>query len=34
MIIEAGQLELVEANVRDIVSCATHVVPELGEKGR
>jgi hypothetical protein len=30
---EAGQLELVEANLLDLGSCATPVVPELGGKG-
>jgi hypothetical protein len=31
---EAGQLELVEANVLDLGSYATPVVPELGGKAR
>jgi hypothetical protein len=34
LISEAGQLELVEANVPDLGSCANPVVPELGGKGR
>jgi hypothetical protein len=32
LISEAGQLELVEANLHGLGSCATPVVPELGEK--
>jgi hypothetical protein len=34
LISEDGQLELVEANLLDLGSCATPVVPELGGKGR
>jgi hypothetical protein len=34
MIIKVVQLELVESNLRDLGSCATPVVPELGGKGR
>jgi hypothetical protein len=34
LINEAGQLELVEANLPNLGSCATPVVPELGKKGR
>jgi hypothetical protein len=34
LISEAGQLELVEANLRDLGFCATSVVPELEGKGR
>jgi hypothetical protein len=34
MISEAGQLEMVEADLPDLGSCATPVVPELGRKGR
>jgi hypothetical protein len=33
MISEAGQLELVEANLPDLGSCAAPVVSELGGKG-
>jgi hypothetical protein len=32
LIREVGQLELVEANLPDLGSCATPVVPELGGK--
>jgi hypothetical protein len=31
---EAGHVELVEANLHDLGSCATPVVPELGGGGR
>jgi hypothetical protein len=34
LISKAAQLELVEANLHDLGSCATPVVPELGGKGR
>jgi hypothetical protein len=34
LISEADQRELVEANVPDLGSCVTPVVPELGGKGR
>jgi hypothetical protein len=34
LISKAVQLELVEANLPDLGSCATPVVPELGGKGR
>jgi hypothetical protein len=34
MMSEAGQLELVEANLLDLGSCTTPVVPEVGGKGR
>jgi hypothetical protein len=34
MISEAGQRELVEANLHDLGFCATPVVPEVGGKGR
>jgi hypothetical protein len=35
LISEAGQLELVEANLPDLGSCATPVVPELvGQEGK
>jgi hypothetical protein len=34
LISEANQLELVEANMPDLGSCATPVVPELGGEGR
>jgi hypothetical protein len=33
LISEAGQIEMVEANLHDLGSCATPVVPELGGKG-
>jgi hypothetical protein len=33
LICEASLLELVEADVPNLGSCATLVVPELGEKG-
>jgi hypothetical protein len=33
LINEDGQLELVQANVPNLGSCATPVVPELGGKG-
>jgi hypothetical protein len=34
LISKAGQHELVEANLPNLGSCATPVVPELGGKGR
>jgi hypothetical protein len=34
LISKAAQLELVEANLPDLGSCATPVVPDLGGKGR
>jgi hypothetical protein len=34
LISEIGKRELVEANVPDLGSCETRVVPELGGKGR
>jgi hypothetical protein len=34
LICKAVQLELVEANLPDLGSCATPVVPELGGKGK
>jgi hypothetical protein len=33
LISKDGQLELVEASLPDLSSCATPVVPELGGKG-
>jgi hypothetical protein len=34
LISKAAQLELVEANLPDLGSCATPVVPELERKGK